>query len=351
MSILVTGSTGVVGTQVLQHLAGSGADIHALTRSPDKARFPDGVRAVQGDLTDLDALRSAMEQASTLFLLAPNAADEFTQALQALSIARESGAKGIVYLSVFKGEEYVDVPHFSSKRTAERMIKRLDLPATVLRPTYFMQNDVRLKDALLTYGVYGMPIGAKGISMVDVRDIGDAAARELLHRERADAPLPQASYELVGPDAMTADSVAALWSEVLGREIRYGSEFAGEMSISEVWFDGQRQFACFVRDITDRRRATEADERLRLLINLVSDYAICMLDHNGIVRSWNDGVRALYGWPKKPSATTSRFSTPRTNSAATARPTTCDSPRNADASNTKTGTCARTARNSGRTPS
>lgn len=77
---------------------------------------------------------------------------------------------------------------------------------------------------------------------------------------------------------------------------RDGSEFAAELTISEVWFDGQRQFACFIHDITDRRRATEADERLRLLIHSVSDYAICMLDHDGIIRSWNDGARALYGF-------------------------------------------------------
>jgi PAS domain S-box-containing protein len=77
---------------------------------------------------------------------------------------------------------------------------------------------------------------------------------------------------------------------------RDGSEFAAELTISEVWFDGQRQFACFIHDITDRRRATEANERLRLLINSVSDYAICMLDHEGVVRSWNDGARALYGY-------------------------------------------------------
>jgi uncharacterized protein YbjT (DUF2867 family) len=224
MSILVTGSTGVIGTQVLGHLTGSDARIQALTRSPEKARFPAGVEAVQGDLGDLDALRRAMQGVSTLFLLAPNAPDEFTQALQALSIAREAGVKGIVYLSVFKGEEYVDVPHFSSKRTAERMIERLGLPATVLRPAYFMQNDVRQKDVLTKHGVYGMPIGGKGISMVDVRDIGEAAARELLRRERADAPLPRETYELVGPDALTADSIAALWSGVLGRDVRYGGD-------------------------------------------------------------------------------------------------------------------------------
>jgi uncharacterized protein YbjT (DUF2867 family) len=142
-------------------------------------------------------------------------------------VAREAGVKGIVYLSVFKGEEYIDVPHFSSKRTAERMIERFDLPATILRPAYFIQNDVRQKEALLKHGVFGMPIGAKGISMVDVRDIGDAAARELLRRARARGPLPRETYELVGPDALTADSITAIWSEVLGREIKYGGDDLG----------------------------------------------------------------------------------------------------------------------------
>jgi uncharacterized protein YbjT (DUF2867 family) len=159
-----------------------------------------------------------------LFLLAPNAADELTQALQSLSVAREAGVKGVVYLSVFKGADYVDVPHFTGKYTVERMIERLDVSATVLRPAYFIQNDVRLKESLLTHGVYGMPIGAKGISMVDVRDIGEAAARELLRRERAASPLPRETYELVGPDAIDAENVASIWAEALGRPIRYGGD-------------------------------------------------------------------------------------------------------------------------------
>jgi PAS domain S-box-containing protein len=77
---------------------------------------------------------------------------------------------------------------------------------------------------------------------------------------------------------------------------RDGSEFAAELTISEVWYEGQRQFACFVHDVTDRHVATEANERLRLLIDSVSDYAICMVDQNGYVRSWNDGARAIYGF-------------------------------------------------------
>lgn len=224
MAILVTGSTGVIGKQVLDHLRGSAAEIRALTRSPEKAQFPAGVTAVQGELADVDGLRRAMHGVSTLFLLAPNAADELTQALQALSVAREAGVKGVVYLSVFRGAEYVDVPHFTGKFTVERMIEHDDLPATVLRPAYFIQNDVRQKDPLLTHGVYGMPIGAKGISMVNVRDIGDAAARELLRRERAAGPLPRETYELVGPDAIDAQSVASIWSAALGRPVRYGGD-------------------------------------------------------------------------------------------------------------------------------
>ncbi|MFM0056449.1 NmrA/HSCARG family protein [Paraburkholderia phytofirmans] len=225
MAILVTGSTGVVGKQVLDHLlAGGGAQVRALTRSPEKAQFPDGVTAVQGDLSDVDGLRRAMNGVSTLFLLAPNAPDELTQALQTLSVAREAGVKGVVYLSVFKGAEYVDVPHFTGKHTVERMIEHCDLPATVLRPAYFIQNDVRQKEPLLTHGVYGMPIGAKGISMVDVRDIGEAAARELLRRERSATRLPREAYELVGPDAITSEAVVSIWAEALGRTVRYGGD-------------------------------------------------------------------------------------------------------------------------------
>ena len=224
MTILVTGSTGTIGTQVLSFLGGHGADIRALTRSPEKANLPAGVTAVKGDLADIDSIRAALDGVSTLFLLAPNAPDELTQAMLALNAAREAGVKGIVYLSVFKGEAYADVPHFASKMTVERMIDAYDLPATILRPAYFIQNDMRQRDALLGGGAYGMPVGAMGISMVNVRDIGEAAAKELLRRERASAPLPREIYELVGPDALTGDTLATLWSEILGRPIAYAGD-------------------------------------------------------------------------------------------------------------------------------
>lgn len=224
MAILVTGSTGVIGAQVLNHLQGQGVEVRALTRSPETAQFPAGVIPVRGEVGDLDAFRSAMNGVSTLFLLIPNLAEELTQAMLALTVAREAGVKGVVYLSVFKGEAYADVPHFAGKATIERMIQALDLPATVLRPAYFIQNDLRQKDLLLGPGVYGAPIGAKGVSMVDIRDIAAAAAMELLRRERAPGPLPRQTYDLVGPDSLSGEAVAAIWSEALGRSVRYGGD-------------------------------------------------------------------------------------------------------------------------------
>src|ERR1700761_8564542 len=108
MTILVTGSTGTLGSQVLAHLQGFGANVRALTRAPEKAQLPTGVTPVRGDLADVDSVRAALEGVSTMFLLAPNVADELTQALQALAVAREAGVKGVVYLSVFKADAYAD---------------------------------------------------------------------------------------------------------------------------------------------------------------------------------------------------------------------------------------------------
>ncbi|SDE36939.1 hypothetical protein [Paraburkholderia lycopersici] len=107
------------------------------------------------------------------------------------------------------------------------MIEQLDLPATVLRPAYFIQNDNGQKEPLLSQRVYGMPIGRKGISMVDARDIGEAAALELLRRERAAQSRARETYELVGPEVINADMVISIWSEVLGRSIHYAGDELG----------------------------------------------------------------------------------------------------------------------------
>ncbi|CAN7645460.1 NmrA/HSCARG family protein [Pseudoduganella sp. LjRoot289] len=228
MTILVTGSTGTVGRQVVEQLVKRGADVRALVRDPSKADFPAGVGVVQGDMLDVDSLRSAFSGVSTLFLLNGVVPDEYTQALIALNIAREAGIERIVYLSVMHSDRYVNVPHFAGKYGVERMIEQMGLNATILRPAYFMDNDVTVKDVVTGYGIYPMPIGSKGLAMVDTRDLAEVAAIELIRREQAATPLPLDRINLVGPDTLTGADVAAIWTEVLGRPIAYpGDDTAG----------------------------------------------------------------------------------------------------------------------------
>jgi uncharacterized protein YbjT (DUF2867 family) len=69
-----------------------------------------------------------------------------------------------------------------------------------------------------------MPLGSKGIAMIDARDIGEVAALELIRRERATTPLPLVRINLVGPNTLTGADAAAVWSKVLGRTIAYGGD-------------------------------------------------------------------------------------------------------------------------------
>jgi len=227
MTILVTGATGTIGRNVVDQLVKRGADVRALARDPAKANLPAGVTVVQGDLLDVDSLRGALNRVSTLFLLNAVVADEFTQALIVLNLAREAGVERIVYLWVIHSDFYVNVPHFAGKFGVERMIEQMGFNATILRPAYFMNNDLTIKDVVLGHGVYPMPIGSKGLAMIDARDIGEIAAIELIRRERVEAPLQLNRINLVGPDTLTGADIAAIWSEVLGRTIAYSGDDTG----------------------------------------------------------------------------------------------------------------------------
>jgi uncharacterized protein YbjT (DUF2867 family) len=234
MSILVTGATGTIGSLVVQGLAAAGAQVNAFVRTPGKQLFPAGVTEVVGDLTDVASLRAALSSVRTLFLLNAVTPDEVTQALVALNLAREAGIERVVYLSVIHADQFTNVPHFTGKYTVERMIESLDIPATVLRPAYFMQNERMVEQTIQSYGVYPMPIGSTGVAMIDARDIADIAVAELLRRDRELAPSPHVTLELVGPERLTGESVAKIWSAALGREVTYGGDdvvaFEGQMA-------------------------------------------------------------------------------------------------------------------------
>jgi uncharacterized protein YbjT (DUF2867 family) len=157
-----------------------------------------------------------------------------TQALIALNLAREAGIERVVYLSVIHADKCTNVPHFTGKHTVERMIESLDLPATILRPAYYMQNERMVQQVIQDHGVYPMPIGSTGVAMIDTRDIADVAVAELLRRDRATTLMPRVTFDLVGPDALTGASAAKIWGAALGRAVIYGGDdlaaFEGQMA-------------------------------------------------------------------------------------------------------------------------
>src|SRR4051812_9930780 len=78
MKILVTGATGNVGGELVKILHQRGAEVRALARNPQAAKFAAGVEVVAGDMTNPESIREAVKGIDKLFLLNGVAADELT---------------------------------------------------------------------------------------------------------------------------------------------------------------------------------------------------------------------------------------------------------------------------------
>lgn len=204
---------------VVEQLVAAGLDVRAFTRSPENASFGPGVTPFKGELLDVDALRSAMDGVDAVFLLSPVVPDELNVTISALNLCREAEIKAIAYLSVFQVEETADVPHYASKFAAERMIAKYKMPVSILRPNAYMQSP-GVKDAL-GHGVFPFPIGQKGVSFTDVRDIAEVAVLEIQRRLAAPDALGPEIFEVIAEDVLTGETGAELWSDALGRPISY----------------------------------------------------------------------------------------------------------------------------------
>jgi uncharacterized protein YbjT (DUF2867 family) len=218
MKVLVIGGTGNVGSEVVKELTKRHADVRILVRKPaaEKTR---AVETVVGDLLDPLSIEKALKGVDKLYLLNAVTPDELTQGLIAYDLARKHKLSHVVYHSVFRVEHFKDVPHFASKLAIESAIRELDVPFTIIRPNYFFQNDASLKDILTNMSLYPNPLGPVGISAVDIRDIAEAAAISLISDQHFGK-----TYNLNGPTVLSGPKVASIWSNALGKEIKYAGE-------------------------------------------------------------------------------------------------------------------------------
>jgi uncharacterized protein YbjT (DUF2867 family) len=217
MKVLVTGATGTVGGELVKALLQRGAHVRALTRKQHKpGTFPGAVEIALGDLSDPVSVAEAIKGVDKLFLLIGNVPDELTQALTAYGLAKKAGLKHLTYLSVFKADQFLEVPHFAAKHAVEEAIRAGGMPYTILRPGYFVQNERRLKPVLTGAGVYPVPAGNQGLAVVDVRDIAEVAAISLTEEGHEGK-----TYDLASSEMLTGPAAAATWSNLLGKKITY----------------------------------------------------------------------------------------------------------------------------------
>ena len=95
-------------------------------------------------------------------------------------------------------------------------------------------------------------------------------------------------------------------ARILGKRLelpamrRDGTQLMVELVVVRLPVAGAPAFAGALRDITSQQKAAEAlrvsEERYRLLVDGVEDYAICFLDANGCVTTWNAGAERLRGY-------------------------------------------------------
>jgi len=220
MRVLVTGGTGMVGSQVVRELTARGAEVSVLTRDPAKANsLPAGATAVEGNLLDPKTIRHVFGGSDAVFLLNAQSPTEAQEGLQAICGMKLAGIARVVYQSVHDVDRVPYLPQFGAKLAIEHGLRGSGLAFTILRPNHFFQNDYWSRDALLHAGIYPQPLGNIGMSRVDVRDIAEAAAITLLSADHAGE-----TYDLVGPDVLTGNDIARIWSQTLEREIRYAGQ-------------------------------------------------------------------------------------------------------------------------------
>lgn len=217
MVTLVVGGTGKVGSVAVRHLVDKGRAVRVITHSPDKeSSIPSGVEVARGDLDKPETIVPAFNGVDELVLVLQVNPNEQARGLAAVEAAKAAGVKRLVFLSLVHGPGTELVPFYQSKLAIEAAFKQSDMEWAVVRSSSFFQSDAGLKSEILNQGVFSAPIGSMGVSRIDTRDVGYAVA-EAMTKE----PFETGEFRIFGPEALTGESIAQIYSGLLGKSVRY----------------------------------------------------------------------------------------------------------------------------------
>lgn len=222
-TILVLGATGTQGGAVADRLVEDDTfEVHALTRDPESAAAGEladrGATVVEGDLGDKETLVPAIEDVDGVFAVTnfwEHGYDvEIEHGINVAEAAADVGIDHFVFSSVGGADRETGISHFDSKYEIERRISELELPATILRPVFFMQNFEGMREEILD-GTLAMALEPRvPLQMLDVTDLGAIVAHAF---ENQKSYIGEA-FEL-SSDELTLQAMGARFAAITGNEI------------------------------------------------------------------------------------------------------------------------------------
>jgi uncharacterized protein YbjT (DUF2867 family) len=231
-TILVIGITGQQGGAMARQLLAKSAEgwrVRGLVRDLDKpaakAFQTQGVELVVGDLDDRASLDRAVRGAYGVYSVQtvvglPEV--EIRQGNDLADAAKAAGVQHFVYASVGGADRNTGNPHFDSKWVIEEHIRAIGLPATILRPVFFMDNFNWLRPVILSGIVAPMALRPQTrLQLIAVDDIAGMAALAFAQPQQFIGK----ALEIAG-DELTFPQIAEVFTRVVGRPIRYAPELA-----------------------------------------------------------------------------------------------------------------------------
>jgi len=226
-TVLVVGATGRQGSSVINHMLPKGWRLRALTRDspsqPAAQRLAAmGIDVVQGNLEDQASLERAAKGVYGVYSVqdfwAVGAKREVQQGKNIADAAKKAGVEHFVFSSVGGAERNSRISHWESKWEIEKHIRKLGLPATMIRPAAFMENYyIDAVEIGILKGKLADPIrGDKPYQTIAASDIGGFVALAFERpKEFIGAELEIAGSELTNVEA------AQVFSRVLGKPVKF----------------------------------------------------------------------------------------------------------------------------------